>query len=145
MSGMEPALIGAAIGGGGAAVTGKNPFQGALLGGLMGGAGGAFAGGFNAAGPGTLEGLGAMEYPGAPSIMDRVGAGFGSVGSSIQENPMLAGQALNTAGQLFAPHPRQMMGGGGQVSRGQIPQMDYSSLLNPQQSTVLRPQAMSLL
>ena len=145
MSGMEPALIGAAIGGGSAAMTGKNPFQGALLGGLMGGAGGAFAGGFNAAGPGTLEGFGAMEYPGAPSFMDKVGGGFNALGGAIQENPMLAGQALNTASQVFAPHQLRSMGGGGQVSRGQIPQMDYSSLLNPQQQTVLRPQAMSLL
>lgn len=145
MSGIEPALIGAAIGGGGAAITGKNPLQGALLGGLMGGAGSAFSSGFSAAGPGTLEGFGAMEYPGAPSFMDKIGGGFNALGGAIKENPMLAGQAFNTAGQLFQPHQLQMMGGGGGISRAQIPQMDFSSLLNPQQQTVLRPQAMSLL
>ena len=36
MSGMEPMLIGAALGGGTSALMGKNPIQGALLGGLGG-------------------------------------------------------------------------------------------------------------
>ncbi len=40
MSGMEPMLIGAALGGGISAARGGNPLTGALLGGITGGVGG---------------------------------------------------------------------------------------------------------
>jgi hypothetical protein len=33
----------------------------------------------------------------------------------------------------------------GQISRGPVGQMDYMSLLNPQNQTVIRPQPISLL
>jgi hypothetical protein len=50
----EAALIGAALGGGSAAITGGDPLKGALLGGLTGGAGGAMFGA-GAAGAGELS------------------------------------------------------------------------------------------
>jgi hypothetical protein len=60
-----------------------------------------------------------------------------------------AGQGLsvfNQANQAFGGGNQQMqMAPAGQISRNQIQPMDYMSLLNPQQQTVLRPQPISLL
>lgn len=50
----EAALIGAAMGGGSAALTGGDPLKGAMLGGLTGGAGGALFGGAGGAGAGAF-------------------------------------------------------------------------------------------
>ena len=47
-------LIGAAMGGGTAAIKGKDPLQGALIGGATGGIGGGFAGGFSGAANPTI-------------------------------------------------------------------------------------------
>ena len=188
---MEPALIGAAIGGGGAAITGKNPFQGALLGGLTGGIGGAMssstspfslgsilngigtnfaAGGdpvkgaaMNAAalassGGGGISGggvgSGASGFPINPELSGNSVLGSETLGGVwkditaandwMNQNPITAQLGFKTAENLMQ-EPQVHFSQPGQVSRGQIPQMDYSSLLNPQQQTVLRPQAMSLL
>jgi hypothetical protein len=75
-----------------------------------------------------------------PTFMDRVG----SVGQYAQQNPVLTGMALQSAQQMMQ-RPEVPMAPAGQVSRGQIQGGDYMSLLNPQQSTVLRPQPISLL
>ena len=75
-----------------------------------------------------------------PTFMDRVG----SVGQYAQQNPVLTGMALQSAQQMMQ-RPEAPMAPAGQVSRGQIQGGDYMSLLNPQQSTVLRPQPISLL
>jgi hypothetical protein len=62
-------LIGAAMGGGTAAIKGDDPLKGALIGGATGGIGGGLAGGFGgAAGAGTGGGF--------------TGGGYGSVGTS---------------------------------------------------------------
>ena len=50
----EAALIGAAVGGGTALLTGNDPLRGALLGGVTGGAGGAMFGGAGGAAAGPL-------------------------------------------------------------------------------------------
>lgn len=88
MSGMEPILIGAALGGASSAAMGKNPIQGALLGGLGGGVmgaasamGGAVAGtGIGASGaaiPGVMGAVPATTV--APSIAgSALGSGFSS-------------------------------------------------------------------
>lgn len=75
-----------------------------------------------------------------PTFIDRVG----SVGKYAQENPVLTGMAMQSAQQMMQ-RPEVPMAPAGQVSRGQIQGGDYMSLLNPQQSTVLRPQPISLL
>jgi hypothetical protein len=75
-----------------------------------------------------------------PTFMDRVG----SVGQYAQQNPVLTGMALQSAQQALQ-QPQAQMAPAGQVNRGQVQQMDYMGLLNPQQSTVLRPQPISLL
>jgi len=75
-----------------------------------------------------------------PTFMDRIN----SVGQFAQENPVLTQMGLQSAQQMMQ-RPEMPMAPAGQVSRGQIQGGDYMSLLNPQQSTVLRPQPISLL
>ena len=53
-------------------------------------------------------------------------------------------QVVESAQQAMQqPEPR--MAPAGQISRGQIQDGDYMSLLNPQQGSVIRPQPISLL
>jgi len=60
-----------------------------------------------------------------------------------------AGQALsvyNQANQAFGGNDAPIQyAPAGQINRGQIQPMDYMSLLNPQQQTVIRPPQISLL
>jgi hypothetical protein len=60
MSGMEPMLIGAALGGGISAARGGNPLKGALLGAVGGGIGGAVLGAGNAAATAGMTGASAV-------------------------------------------------------------------------------------
>lgn len=76
------------------------------------------------------------------------GAGAGSIfgqGGLMSQ----AGQGLsvfNQANQAFGGNNAPMqMAPAGQISRGQIQPMDYMSLLNPQQQSVIRPPQISLL
>jgi hypothetical protein len=80
----------------------------------------------------------------APSFMDQMGSGLGSVGKYATQNPTLTNQALQSAQQAMQ-QPEAQFAPAGQVNRGQIQGGDYMSLLNPQQGTVLRPQPISLL
>jgi len=191
MSGFEPILIGAALGGASSAAMGKNPIQGALLGGLGGGVMGA-ASAMGGAAAGTGIGAGGAAIPGvmgavpattvAPSIAgSALGSGFSSsvmpniaassiggasiplaaaapatfgstlanipsaISQGVSSNPNLAMAGLNAAQGMMQQQPVQYAPAG-QVNRGQqMPQSDYMSLLNPQQSSVLRPQPISLL
>lgn len=80
----EAALIGAAVGGGTALVTGNDPLRGALLGGVTGGAGGALMGAGAAAAPTAVTSAG-------PTIAGSVGnvasAGAGATGAGISALP----------------------------------------------------------
>ena len=146
-------MIGAALGGGTAAIKGQDPLKAALLGGLTGAAGGSFAGGFSGAAPGTMEAFGAQAYPGVgPSFIDKVGAGFSSVGSDIgaankylNQNPFTAQAGMSLAKSAFEPEQPMQMAPQGQIRQGQVQPMDYMSLLNPQNQTVIRPPQISLL
>ena len=80
----------------------------------------------------------------APSFMEQVGSGASQVGQYAQQNPALKQMAVQSAQQAMR-QPQAQMAPAGQINRGQIQPMDYMSLLNPQQSTVLRPQSISLL
>src|SRR6056297_1852135 len=85
MSGLEPILIGAALGAGTSAVTGGDPLTGALIGGATGGLG---AGGAAGAGAGTFGGAalpagsmtasGALTNAGANAFMAGGGSGIAS-------------------------------------------------------------------
>ena len=66
--------------------------------------------------------------------------------SGTLSNVGQAAGAYNQVNQLLGNQQQQMqMAPQGQISRNQIQPMDYMSLLNPQQQTVLRPQPISLL
>jgi hypothetical protein len=102
-TGMEPILLGAAIGGGTSALRGGNPLQGALLGGLTGGVGSAASGALSgmlgssagtaatgagaAATEGLAGGLGAVASPidmgavGAPTALPPLAAGSQGIDS----------------------------------------------------------------
>ena len=102
MSGMEPMLIGAALGGGTSALMGKNPIQGALLGGLSGGVYGMA----NAASPIASAGMG-VGGKALPSVMGAaptnipavagmpLGSGFTGTMPNIVTSPLSTG-AMST-------------------------------------------------
>lgn len=85
MSGMEPMLIGAMLGGGVSAARGGNPIKGALLGAVGGGIGGAALGAGNAAATAGMTGA-TMPAAGATSTI----------------TPMTAGATFNPAAGIFA-------------------------------------------
>lgn len=74
MSGMEPMLIGAALGGGVSAARGGNPLKGALLGAVGGGLGGAALSAGNAAATAGMTGA-TMPAAGAASTITPMTAG----------------------------------------------------------------------
>jgi hypothetical protein len=151
-------MIGAALGGGTSAIRGKNPLQGALIGGLTGAAGGAFTGGAMGAGSGVGGGFAGGGYGSvgaagaAPTFMQQLGGGltgvkdaFGGANTYLNQNPFTAQAGLSLAKSAFEPDQPIPMAPAGQVSRGQVQPMDYMSLLNPQNQSVIRPPQISLL
>jgi hypothetical protein len=153
-------LIGAAMGGGTAAIKGKDPLQGALIGGATGGIGGGFAGGFSgAAGApatgimGTGAGFAGNNLAAAPTFMQQLSGGamgvkdmFSGANTFMNQNPFTAQAGMSLAKSAFEPEQPMPYAPAGQISRGQsAPPMDYMSLLNPQNQTVIRPQQISLL
>lgn len=160
MSGMEPLLIGAALGGASSAAMGKNPIQGALLGGLGGGVLGAasgMAGAANAAtaGASAAEAIAAqpaLSYAGgqiaqaAPATFGQTIANIPSaISQGAMNNPNMAMSGLSAAQGLMAPEQQQPMPQAGPVTRPQARSpVDFMSLLNPQQGQQ-RPQPISLI
>jgi hypothetical protein len=154
----EPVTTGMMIGAIGGALTSKNPIQGAMMGGALGAAGGSFAGGAAGAGSGVGGGFAGGGYGSvgaagaAPTLGQSVSSGFSALGSDISaankylnQNPFTAQAGMSLAKSAFEPEQPIPMAPAGQVSRGQPQPMDYMSLLNPQQQTVARPQAFSLI
>ena len=152
-------MLGAALGGGTSAIRGGNPLQGALLGGLTGAAGGAFTGGaMGAAGTpasgimGTGAGFAGNNLAAAPTFMQQLGGGvtgvkdaFSGINTYMNQNPVTSQIGMQVAKSAFEPEQPMQMAPMGQVQRGQVQPMDYMSLLNPQNQTVIRPQPISLL
>ena len=161
-------LVGAAMGGGGAALKGQDPLKGALIGGATGGIGGGIAGGFGGAGAGASGGFTGGGYgsvgpsgfsalsgaPAAsggmfsgmtmPSTISGIGKDIGALNTFMNQNPVTSQIGLQTASSLMQ-EPQVQFAQPGQVQRGQIQPMDYMSLLNPQNQSVMRPQPISLL
>jgi hypothetical protein len=145
MSGMEPILIGAALGGGISAAQGKDPLKGALIGGVTGGVGGSFASGFTGAAGTPAAGImgSGAGYAGnamatAPTFMQQVGGGLSGVGSSLggvnsfmNANPVTSQIGFGLAKDALTPEQPQYAPAG-QIQRGQFNPVDYMSLLNPQ-------------
>jgi hypothetical protein len=155
-------MIGAALGGGTAAVRGGNPLQGALMGGLTGAAGGAFTGGAMGAANPTIgsfapnfmsTGAITQSTAAAPTFMQQLSGGatgvkdmFSGANTFMNQNPFTAQAGMSLAKSAFEPEQPMPYVPAGQISRGQsAPPMDYMSLLNPQNQTVIRPQQISLL
>ena len=86
----------------------------------------------------------------APTISTALATGL-NAGSLFGQGGTLSqvGQGLNVfnqANQAFGGGNQPMqMASQGQISRGQVQPMDYMSLLNPQNQTVINPQPISLL
>jgi hypothetical protein len=150
----DPITTGMMIGAAGGALTSKNRLQGALLGGALGAAGGAFTGGFTGAAPiveASKTGL-ANATVQAPTFGQQVASGFtgvkdafGSANKFMNQNPFSAQAGMSLAKSAFEPEQPMPYAAAGQVNRGQVQPMDYMSLLNPQQQTVIRPPQISLL
>jgi hypothetical protein len=153
-------MIGAALGGGTAAIKGQDPLKAALLGGLTGAAGGGFAGGFsgaaNPANAALIAQQPAASYAASnlssPTFMQQLGGGFTGVkdmfsgaNTYLNQNPFTATAGLSLAQNAFQPEQAMPMAPAGQINRGQVQPMDYMSLLNPQNQTVIRPPQISLL
>lgn len=148
-------LIGMAVGAGAGALTNKDPLKGALMGGALGAAGGSFTGGAMGAAP-IVEASGAGGLANAtvqaPTFFQRLSAGgsglmgdVGSLNQLIKQNPTTSQIGFGLAKSAFEPDQPMQMAPQGQISRGPVGQMDYMSLLNPQNQTVIRPQPISLL
>lgn len=99
MSGMEPMLIGAALGGGISAARGGNPLTGALLGGLTGGIGSGIMGAAGtAASNAASSGLTAAGGTLAPTIGSSIGAGGSAIGGATGLTaPAMTGFGLTPA------------------------------------------------
>jgi hypothetical protein len=151
-------MIGAALGGGTAAIKGQDPLKAALLGGLTGAAGGGFAGGFSGAAGAAPTGIMSSAAGYAPQVaaptfgqqfvggLTGVKDAFGGANTYLNQNPFTAQAGMSLAKSAFEPEQPMPYAPAGQVSRGQsAPPMDYMSLLNPQQQSVIRPPQISLL
>jgi len=161
-------LIGAAMGGGSAAIKGDDPLKGALIGGATGGIGGGLSGGFGAGagggfagggygsvGPSGFSALSGSAAPAAsggmssgmsmPSTLTGLGKDIGAINTFMNQNPMTSQIGFGLAKDLMASDQPIPYAQPGQIQRGQIAPMDYMSLLNPQGQSVMRPQPISLL
>jgi hypothetical protein len=151
----EPVTTGMMIGAATGALTNRrNPLQGAMLGGAMGAAGGSFYGGAAGAGSagGGFAGGGYGSVGASPTFGQSIGAGFTGLGKDISaantwmnQNPISSQLGFKLAEQAIQSPEQVPMPGGMSVNRGQIQPMDYMSLLNPQQPTVIRPATPSLI
>jgi hypothetical protein len=155
-------LIGAAMGGGTAAVKGQDPLKGALIGGATGGIGGGFAGGFSGAANPTVgsfapnfmsTGAVTQSAGAAPTFMQQLSGGamgvkdmFSNANTFMNQNPTTSKIGMQLVEGAFAPEQPMPYAPAGQIQRGQsAPPMDYMSLLNPQNQSVIRPPQISLL
>jgi len=150
-------MIGAALGGGTAAIKGQDPLKAALLGGLTGAAGGGFAGGFSGAAGAAPTGIMGTAAGYAPQVaaptfgqqfvggLTGVKDAFGGANTYLNQNPFTAQAGMSLAKSAFEPEQAMPYAPQGQIRQGQVQPMDYMSLLNPQNQTVIRPQQISLL
>jgi hypothetical protein len=70
---------------------------------------------------------------------------LGGANKFINANPTTSQIGFGLAKQAFQPNQPMHMAPAGQIQRGQVQPMDYMSLLNPQNQSVMRPQPFSLL
>ena len=97
----EAALIGAAVGGGTALLTGNDPLRGALLGGVTGGAGGAMFGGASGA-AGAATGTGATTAGAGSGIAGGVTGGSSAINAATSAVNPIATSGTQLANTLSA-------------------------------------------
>jgi len=137
----EAALLGAAIGGGSAAISGRDPLQGALMGGVT---GGAFSGLGALAGAG--EGASALAGEGATALAGEAGSsGLASLAPNVQNTvaatgnvmPDVAAQTTNAVAPASVPAAGTPLGTGqtGDLASksltGSMPQATPAGLREP--------------
>jgi hypothetical protein len=136
MSGMEPMLIGAALGGGISAARGGNPLTGALLGGITGGVGSSLMGAGAAASGASASSIAAqpaLSYAGtqagaaAPSgifgnTMAGIGKDLSAVNAFTKEYPVATGLATSFAKEALFPQQKPLQQGAG-LLHGQMAPM----------------------
>ena len=134
----EAMLLGAAMGGGSAALTGGDPLKGALLGGLTGGAGAGIGGALSGAAGATAGTNAALTAAGTEAAtgaaLGAAGTGAGAAGTTaamgpgVMINPLGAEAAnLSTTGaNLFGSAPSTFPGMGGQTAAQQ-----FTASMNP--------------
>jgi hypothetical protein len=121
----EAALLGAAMGGGSAAITGGDPLKGALLGGLTGGIGGGISTLLPAAGAaGTTI---ATAAPAAATAAAPVAATAGTAAATLPVLPAAGTAASGTAGGSLLPAGQTFA----QASQGAMNQAALANALNP--------------
>jgi hypothetical protein len=107
MSGMEPILIGAAlgagVGGATSAIGGGDPLKGALMGGLTGAAGGGLTGGLGSVGATAQAGASTAAQTGALNLPSTVGASLVESGASGVMGDVLEQAALSGASYSSNP------------------------------------------
>ncbi len=138
MSGAEPMLIGAALGGGLSAARGGNPLQGALLGGVTGGIGGSIWGSAaDAAKTAAIDtAANPANYVSPTSFMGVAKQLPSAAWEMAKANPAVAMQGMGMAAQMMQPHPMQM-GAPSPLLHGQVAQDDQSYLsLLPQRQAI---------
>lgn len=165
----DPVTLAVAGGTAGAMMSPKDPLKGALLGAAGGYGGGALlgsaaVGGSSAAGaglagsanaflPGVQGGMGALGGGGTtaltgatttPGILSGTMAGlskdFGGIGKFAQQNPVLAGMAMNTGMNAMQPAPQLPSGGMIQARGGQqeeYPQMPMQPFMPQRKISLL--------
>lgn len=125
MSGMEPMMIGAALGGGASALRGGNPLTGALLGGIGGGVLGTASGLAKTAALNTAANP--ASYVSPTSFMGVAQQIPSALGSFAGANPVLSSMAFQAAQQAMEPQPLQFAPSGGLMG-GQMANPQVSAL-----------------
>ncbi len=84
--------------------------------------------------------------PSIKGIGQGIMEGIGGVNTFMNQNPVTSKIGFGFAQDLLSPQQQQMQSIGASTRQGgQIQPVDYMSLLNPQQSTVIRPATPSLI
>jgi hypothetical protein len=96
-------------------------------------------------GGGSLFGF-ETPFSGIGRVIDPITSAIGSANTFMNQNPITSQVGIGLAKSLLSPEEQRMQSVGASTRQGgQIQPIDYMSLLNPQQQTVIRPATPSLI
>ena len=96
-------------------------------------------------GGGSLFGF-ETPFSGIGRVIDPITSAIGGANTWMNQNPVTSQIGFGVAKSLLSPEQQRMASVGAAVRQGgQMQPVDYMSLLNPQQQTVLRPATPSLI